>query len=111
MRALISAVTIVIALIAGCSNTQDDKAALDSQEGFVCPPPGQVVYEAWGPHGLSKACEGADGQRNGSFFTAEHGHIVIRGSYEAGQKHGMWEWLDSNGRVVRHGRDDAPQVK
>ena len=110
MKKLISLVAITLALVAGCSSTPDDKAALDRQAGFVCPLPGKVIYEAWGPHGLSKACA-SGGKRNGSFFAAEQGHVVIRGSYEAGQKYGEWEWLDSSGNVVRRGPGDASEHK
>lgn len=110
MKTHISFAAIALVLVAGCSSTRDDRAALDRQEGFVCSPPGKAVYEAWGPNGLSKACT-VDGKRNGSFFTAEQGHVVIRGSYENGNEHGIWEWLDSSGNVVRRGQGGASGVK
>ena len=89
---------------------EGDKAALDRQERFVCPSPGKVVYESWGPRGLSKACV-VGGTRNGSFFAAEQGHVAIRGNYENGQKQGSWEWLDSSGNIVRRGQDSASDAK
>jgi hypothetical protein len=84
--------------------------ALDREEGFVCPLPGKVAYEPWGPHGLSKACV-MGGARNGSFFAAEQGRVVIHGNYENGQKQGTWEWVDSSGNVVRRTSGNASEAK
>lgn len=110
MKTIVSFIAISIAFAPGCSNSESDKAALNRQESFVCPPPGKVVYESWGPRGLSKACV-VGGTRNGSFFAAEQGHVAIRGNYENGQKQGIWEWLDSSGNVVRRGQDSVSEAK
>ena len=93
---------VATALSISCSRGRLDRNALDDEPGFNCRSGASATYAPWGPDGLSKSCQEADGKRRGSFFAAERGQVVFRAVYA---ENGMisWEWLNDHGDVVRRG--------
>jgi hypothetical protein len=94
--------TLLLALLTlgGCS-AGNDRAVLDSYPGFNCPSPNTIKYAAWGENGLSKSCVNAKGASDGPFWAAEEGKFFFRGSYQNGQKNGVWQYVDKKGNVVQ----------
>ena len=92
------------ALMASCSR-QDDRSVLDKQPGYVCQRPATTVYAGWGPNGLSKACVGPNGKLEGTFMTAEGGHIFYVENFDAETRQRVMTFFDASGQVVQRVTD------
>lgn len=51
-------------------------------------------------------CE-REGTLHGPWVAAEGGRLKLRGEYFEGQRHGLWEWYDDEGNVVKQTTYDS----
>jgi hypothetical protein len=87
---------IVIILLSGCSNDQNEFNSF-LNEKLVCPAPAVAEFEGWGKSGMQQSCK----IKHGPFVAWEGGYVHIRGQYENGKEAGIWYWYNKNGSVEK----------
>ena len=79
-------------------NSQGDSWEAMKAEKMLCPEGYEVTTRGWSEAGYMRYCEP---HKHGPWEAWSQGRMQVKGTYQNGKLHGIWQWFDSDGNVSK----------